>query len=63
MAVDGVLTSPPQDEASAAPITDLRDVTLKQLAVDADARRIASKVVESIEAPSGVRTVVFQSAI
>lgn len=42
---------------------DLRDVPLRQLGRDAQARRLVSRALESTEGPSRIRVAGFQSAI
>jgi hypothetical protein len=61
--VEGVTTSVPQDEIGAAPIADVRAVSLEQLPADADVRRNVIGVMETMEGPSRVPVAMFQSAI
>ena len=46
-----------------APIPDVRDVPLRDLALDAGVRCIVRRVMESLEDPSRVRVAMFNSAI
>lgn len=61
--MEGVATSVPQDEIGATLITDLRDTPLEQLKADNDARRIASRIMKTMEGSSRVRVAMFQSSI
>lgn len=47
----------------AIPIADVREVPLEQLCGDADALRMVSRVMESMEGSTRVRVAMFQSAI
>lgn len=59
--MDSVTTVVSADETVPVPVLDARAIPLELLATDPDARRMVTRVLESMEEPSPVR--MFNSAI
>lgn len=61
--MDCAATSVPQAEIEATPMIDLRAIPLEEIAMDADARRVVTRILESMEEPSPGPAAMFQSSI
>lgn len=61
--MDCVTTVVSADEITPEPVLDAREIPLELLAVDADYRRVVTRLVESMEGPSRLRVAMFNATI